>query len=356
MRTLLHLHLLLIVGALFLALFSCGKVQAETPRTVNVYMYSEYIDPEILKAFEKKTGVKVRIDVYEETEEMMAKVQQAGGVGQYDVIVVSDHAIPVLAKLNLIQPLDKSKIPNFKNIDKTFLNPPYDRENKFSAPYQWGTVGIMYRKDKIAKIDPTWGLFFDSAKQPGPFVLINSMRDMLGAALKYQGFSVNSRNKDELRSAGKLILEAKKSDKSLGFDGGVGGKNKVLAGNAVLAIVYNGDAIRALDEDKNVGFILPKEGNIIWVDAMTITAKSANVQAAHEFINFILDAKIGAMLSDFNRYATPNAASLPLVNKDDRKNPAIYPSTDLIKKMEYLEDIDKATSLYDEVWTAIKSR
>ncbi len=336
--------------------FTSGLARGEQPQQVNVYMYSEYIDPEICKAFEKKTGIKVRIDVYEETEEMMAKLQQAGGVSQYDVVVVSDHAIPVLGKLRLIQPLDHGQIPNFKNLSKTFTNAPYDRGNKFSVPYQWGTVGLMYRKDKIAKLDPSWGLFFDPAKQPGPFVLINSMRDMLAAALKYEGHSVNSRKKEELRSAGKLVLDAKKSEKCLGFEGGVGGKNKVLAGNAVLAIVYNGDAVRALDEDKNVGFALPKEGTVIWVDAMTITAKSSHVRAAHQFINFILDPKIGAMLSDFNRYATPNAASLPLINKDDRKNPAIYPSEAMIKQMEYLADLDKDTPLYDEIWTAVKSR
>jgi spermidine/putrescine transport system substrate-binding protein len=289
---------------------------------------------------------------------MMAKLQQAGGVSQYDVVVVSDHAIPVLAKLGLLQPLDPKQIPNLKNISKTFISPPYDKENKFSVPYQWGTIGLMYRKDKIAKIDPTWGLFFDPAKQPGPFVLINSMRDMMAAALKYQGHSVNSRDKEELKAAGKLILQAKKSEKSLGFEGGVGGKNKVVAGDAVLAIVYNGDAIRAMDEDKDkkVDFVLPKEGTVIWVDAMTIPAKSSNPKAAHQFINFILDPKVGAVLSDFNRYATPNAASLPLVNKEDRKNPAIYPSEEMVKKMEYLEDIGKDSALYDEVWTAIKSR
>ncbi len=339
-----------------LAVGSWSAAGAEKSPQVTVYMYSEYIDPTLPKEFEKKTGIKVRIDVYEETEEMMAKLQQAGGVSQYDVVVVSDHAIPVLAKLGLLQPLDHKLIPNLKNISKSFSNPPYDKGSKFSVPYQWGTVGLMYRKDKIAKIDPSWGLFFDPARQPGPFVLINSMRDMMAAALKYQGHSVNSRSKEELKAAGNLILQAKKSEKSLGFEGGVGGKNKVLAGNAVLAIVYNGDAVRAMEEDKNVDFVLPKEGTVIWVDAMTITAKSPNRQAAHQFINFILDPKVGAVLSDFNRYATPNAAGLPLVNKADRKNPAIYPSDERVKKMEYLEDLGKDSALYDEVWTAVKSR
>jgi len=325
-------------------------------KQVTVYMYSEYIDPETPKDFEKATGIKVRIDVYENTEEMMAKLQTAGGVSLYDVVVVSDHAIPVLAKLKLIQPLNLAKIPNTNNVAERFKDPPYDKASRYSLPYQWGTMGLMYRKDKIAKIEPSWALVFDAARQPGSFVMIDSMRDMLAAALKYQGFSINTRKAEELKKAGDLILAAKKSPKCLGFEGGVGGKNKVVAGNAVLAIVYNGDAVRAMTDEENVGFVLPKEGTLIWVDAMTVPAKAPNVEAAHQFINYILDAKVGASLSDFNQYATPNAASLPLIRKEDRENPAIYPTDEHIKKMEYLEDVDNDTRLYDEVWTAVKSR
>jgi spermidine/putrescine transport system substrate-binding protein len=326
------------------------------PTPLAVYMYSEYIDPEIPKAFENLTGTKVRIDVYEATEEMMAKLQQAGGVSQYDVVIVSDHAIPVLAKLGLIRALDRTKLPNIKNVSERFRDPPYDPGSRFSVPYQWGTMGLMYRKDKVAAMEPSWAMLFDPTKQPGPFLLIDSMRDMMAAALKYLGLSVNSRNPQELKRAGELILRTKKSPKALGFEGGVGGKNKVVAGEAILAIVYNGDAIRAIDEDKDVDFVLPKEGTIIWVDAMTIPAKAPNPRAAHTFINFILDAKVGAQLSDFNRYATPNAASLPLVSKADRENPGIYPPDEMVKKMEYLQDVGKDTRLYDEVWTAIKAR
>ncbi len=356
---LIHPSIVILASAIICC--ACSKreakpAKAEKHRQVNVYMYSEYIDPELPKEFEKLTGIKVRIDVYEATEEMIAKLQQAGGVSQYDVVVVSDHAIPLLARLGLIQPISADKIPNRKNVDPAFANPPYDPGNKYSLPYQWGTMGIMYRKDQFPQIEPTWGELFDPAKQRGNFILIDSMRDMMSAALKFQGHSINTRNADELRSAGDLILGAKKSAKCLGFEGGVGGKNKVVAGNAAMAIVYNGDAVRAMDEEKNVGFVLPKEGTQIWVDAMTIPAKAPNPDGAHKFMDFILDPNAGAKLSDFNRYATPNSASLPLVKKEDRENPAIYPTDEQRKRMEYLEDLGNDTRLYDEVWTTIKSR
>ena len=287
----------------------------------------------------------------------MAKLQQAGGASQYDVVVVSDHAITVLAKLGLLQPLDMAQVPQRPQRRRTSsrTRPSIPRAST-ACPYQWGTIGLMYRKDKAPNLGATWAVIFDPARQPGPFVLMDSMRDMLGAALKFQGHSVNSRTAEELKAAGELLLAAKKSPMCLGFEGGVGGKNRVLAGAAALAIVYNGDCVRAMDEDPNVAFCLPKEGSIIWCDAMTIPVQAPHPDVAHKFINFILDAQVGAKLSNFNRYATPNAASLPMIEPKDRENQAIYPSAEEMKKLEYLEDVGDDTRIYDEVWTAVKSR
>lgn len=333
-----------------------GGAAASGAKEINVYMWSEYIDPELLQSFEAKTGSKVRLAVYEATEEMIAKLQNAGGVSQYDVVVVSDHAIPGLAKLNLIQKLDRANLPNAKSISPEFLRPPYDPNDEFSIPYQWGTMGILYRKDRLQNPDPTWGLMFDPAMQPNNFILIDSMRDLLGAALRYRGNSINSRNPDELKAAGELALAAKKTEKCLGFEGGVGGKNRVLAGGASAAIVYNGDAVRAIDEDATLGFFVPREGSLIWCDAMVVPAEAPNPDGAHAFINFLLDPENGAKLSNFNRYATPNAESLKLISEADRANAAIYPSEETKKSLEYLEDLGPDTRLYDEVWTAVKSR
>jgi spermidine/putrescine transport system substrate-binding protein len=345
------LALLLALAALMLP--SCSRTQ--TPE-VTVYMFSEYTYPELPAEFAKATGIRLRIVPYEATEEMMAKLQQAGGDSQYDVVVMSDHAITTLSKLGLLQPLDLSKVPNAANVMERFRKPPFDPEGRYSLPYQWGTNGLMYRKDKLPNLDKSWAVVFDPAREPGPFVLMDSMRDTLGAALKYLGYSVNSTNPDELKAAGELVLKAKHSDKCLGFEGGVGGKNRVLAGTAALAMVYNGDCVRAMDEDPNAAFMLPREGSIIWTDAMTVPAHAPHPDYAYKFINFILDPEVGARLSNFNRYATPNQASLPLINPADRANPAIYPTEEEMKSLEYLKDVGSDTRLYDEVWTAVKSR
>lgn len=332
------------------------KAPAGGGKEVNVYMYSEYIAPELLDKFKKETGITVRLSPYETTEDMLAKMQQAGGTSQYDVVVVSDHAIPVMTKLKLLQPLDQTKIPNMKNVNQMFASPVYDPGNTFSLPYQWGTMGIIYRKDKVPNLEASWAVFFDPAKQPGPFVLIDSLRDMFAAALLSGGKSLNSKDPAEIKHAGEVILAAKKSPKCLGFEGGVGGKNKVAAGQAVMAIAYNGDAVRAMNEDKNIGFLIPKEGTEVWVDAMTIPSQAPNPEAAHKFINFILDPQNGAALSNFNQYATPNTESFKFIKPEDGQNPAIYPPLEEVKKMKYLEDLGEATRMYDEVWTTVKSR
>lgn len=350
-----HCLLCIVIAGILLA---GGGEAKDLPRyqRLKVLIYSEYMDPEIPKLFEKKTGINVEIHTYESTEEMMARLRRdRSGANHYDLVVVTDYAVFLLAKEKLIQPLEHSNIPNMRNISKTFMNPVYDRDNIYSLPYQWGTVGIMYRDDLMPKVDPTWGLIFNPDLQPGPFVLINSMRDLIGAALKYQGRSFNSRKKGELEKAEELILATKKSKRYNGFESGLGGKNKLLDGGATAAIAYNGDAVRAMKKDKRVGFIVPKEGSILWVDVMAVTAGAINWGGAHAFINFILDPKIGAMLSNFNRYATPNAASLPMVRKQDRQDQGIYPSASVMSKMEFLEDLGKDNDLYVKAWKAIKS-
>ena len=333
-----------------LAFFTLAFAQKE----MRLFIWSEYMDPEIIKAFEKQNNLKVRIDLYESNEDMLAKLQ-AGGVSQYDVIVPGDYIIPTLINLKLIQPLDKSKVPNLKNLDPKFANPPYDPGNQYSAAYQWGMSGIMYRKDKVQSPPDSWAAIL-GPKGSGPYVLMDSIREMMGGALRYLGYSINSKDPKQVQAAGKLLLDAKKSSRALGFEGGVGAKNRLVAGTATYAVVYNGDAIKAAGESKNVAFVVPKEGAALFVDNMAIPARAPNPDAANKFINFILEAKIGAQLSNYNRYATPNKAALAYINKDDLGNPAIYPSEAVKSKLEFVLDLGKDSRLYDEVWTAVKSR
>ncbi|MBF0529088.1 MAG: spermidine/putrescine ABC transporter substrate-binding protein [Deltaproteobacteria bacterium] len=345
----------LILLMLVLTVLMAGTAGA-ADKELNIFIWSEYMPESLWKNFEKQTGIKVRLDYYENNEEMLAKLQ-AGATSQYDIIVPSDYILPSLITLKLIQPLKQADLTNLKNLKEMFKKTNYDTGNKYSVAWQWGTVGLMYRKDKVKNFENTWAMIFDPKKEIGPFWLIDSVREQMGIPLLYKGYDFNSTKPEELKAASDLLIETKKNKNCLGFKAGVGGKNDVVAGTAVAAVVYNGDALRAISEDKtgNLIFTVPKEGSEIWFDSMCIPAKAPNVEAAHKWINFVLDPKNGAELSNYNQYATPNEASMAFINPDDLKNPNIYPSPEVMKTLHFTKDLGKDLRIVDEAWTRAKS-
>jgi spermidine/putrescine transport system substrate-binding protein len=340
-----------------------GDATYDDPGTLNVYMWSEYIDPDIVAQFEAMTGGRVRVDVYEQSETMMARMQTQGGDRQYDLLVASDYTVLELAELGLIQELDLSRVPNAGNIAERFRNPPYDPEGRWSLPYQWGTTGIVYREDRFEDFEPTWAVIFDPeyrASVGNPtFVLIDDMRDCFSAALKFLGYSVNTTDPDQIREATALILQAKNSPQCLGFEGGgKGGVTQVATGQAALAIVYSGDALAAMEEVEGLEYAVPREGSTVWVDAVVIPGRAQDLDLAYRFIDYILDPQIGGQLSTYTRFASPNQASLQgrYVAPEDQADPSIYPPDEVMQKLEMIDSVGEATVLYDEAWTAIKSR
>lgn len=339
------------IGSIVLTLLVASAPAWAAKNKLNLFIWSEYIDPEIVSDFEKEYDCDVTIDLYEDNESAMAKLQ-GGGDSQYDIVVPSDFIIPAMISQNLLAPLDHGKIPNMANLEPKFVSPTYDPDNKYSVAYQWGTVGIYIRKgDK--PIERTWGLLFDAAKSPGTIIMIDSIREMIGSALRYGGASVNTTDKDALLKARDALLDAK--SRSLGFEGGVGGKNKVLSRTVQAAVVYNGDAVRGMAEDADTEYFVPDEGGVIWCDNMCIPAKAPNREMSEKFINYILDAKVGARLSNFNQYASPNRAAKEFITPDDLANTAIYPAEEMMGKLEFIVDVGDASQMYDEIWTQVKS-
>ena len=337
-----------VLAAASLAVLAAGC--ARGGKSLSMFIWSEYIDPDLVERFEKQAGVKVVIDTYENTETMMSKVASAGS--QYDLVVMSDHAVRTMIKQGLLAPLDLSKIPNSANVASRFRDPAYDPGSRHSLPYQWGTMGLVYRTDKLPAFKASWAAVLDPAAQPGPVVLLDSMRDLMGAALLLDGHSPNTRDTAELSQAGKRLEEAR-TPRLLGFCGSPDSVDKVISGDAWVGIAYNGDAMVKLDE--NIDFVLPAEGTIVWVDAMTVPAGTKNRERAFAFMNFILDAEVGAQLSNYIAYATPNQASLPLVEQAMREDPRIYPAEAELANSAMLEDVEQATTLYDQIWTRVKA-
>ena len=333
----------------------CRDDQHQYPKSITVLTYSEYIDPEMITDFQMKTGYKLQLELYEAQEEMLEKLQ-AADANKYDVIIASDVVIQHMIQQGLISPIDTSKIPNRENIADQFKSPSYDPTNTYTLPYLWGTTGILYRDSTINANQASYSMLFNTKKIKGSFSLLEESRSMLSMALLAKGFSANSITPSEINEAVELILKAKKDLRFLGFDGSVSGKDKVLSGMAWAAIVFNGEAMTAIDEDPSLQFAIPKEGSFMWVDAMTLSSKAQNVEGAYAFMNYILDAKNGAQLAKYINYATPNKASLKVMDNEFKNNRVINPTKEEIDRMVFLRDLGDASRIFDSAWAIIKTK
>ncbi|MCZ7646321.1 MAG: spermidine/putrescine ABC transporter substrate-binding protein [Planctomycetota bacterium] len=321
---------------------------------VSVFIWSEYHDPEVVAEFEKQTGLKVKLSYFESNEQMLAKLQQPGSDKEYDIVVPSAHSVASMIKLDMLLPLDHAKLPNLKHIAPRFRDAAHDPGNKYAAPYFWGTTGILYRKDKLKDPPRSWSAIF---KEPaGTFALLDEMRDLLGSALVYQGKSSNSRNREELKAAAELLIQAKHSEKFRFLSSGTEAKDKVLAGEIDMTVNWNGEGVRAMKESEQVDFFIPEEGSVLWVDSLAIPKHAPNPDGAHKLIDWLCEPKHAARQATALGYGSPVAAALEHLSKEDRENPRIYPPEELMRKLQIQEELGADSQVWDELWTQIKSR
>lgn len=322
---------------------------AEEVKELNIYNWSTYIAPDTIPNFEKQFGVKVNYDLYDSNEELLAKIQP-GNPG-YDIIVPSDYMVSIMIKQDLLEEINHENIPNIKNLDPTFLDPPYDPGNKHCVAYQWGTMGLGYNiKATGGEID-SWGVMFDE-KYAGRVAWLDDPRATIGAVLIYLGYDINTTNPDEINEAKELLIEHK--DKIAAFAPDTG---QILLDEGEVDITHewSGDIFQVMEENPDIRYVIPKEGSNVWTDNLCIPKGAPHKELAEKFINYILEPQVGADLSNYIHYATPNAAALPLINEEDRNNPGIYPPPETMKRLQYLVDVGEATLLYDEAWTDIKA-
>jgi spermidine/putrescine transport system substrate-binding protein len=322
------------------AVADLGPIEKE----LNIYNWSDYIAEDTVPNFEKEFGVKVTYDTYESNEDMVAKLQ--AGASGYDIVVPSGYIVPVLTATNLIAPLNRKYIPNWSNVAPIFLNPPNDPNNAHTVPWQWGTTGYAYRTDKIPTAPETWAIFFD-AKYRRKMTMMDDGREVIGSMLRYRGHSLNSVDPAELAQAKTDAVAAKRNLKAY-ISAPV--KGQLISGDVWIAQLWNGDTQQAKVEQPNLGYILPKEGCTIWTDSLCIPVSAPHKRAAHEFMNYILRPDVGAKISEFTGYGSPNQAAVAVM-----KNPVPYPTAEEMKRLEYQVDLGKDTATWDRIWTEIKS-
>jgi spermidine/putrescine-binding protein len=333
---------------------------------LSVYNWSDYIDEEILTAYEEEYGVEIIYDTFASNEDLLAKLQ-AGATG-YDVIVPSDYMVSQMIELGLLAEIDTADIPNFANISPDLANAPFDPGNQHCVPYQWGTTGIAYRAGHPFFEENTpdsWSYLFEPELleqfADGGVNVLNDQRELLAAALFYLGYSANTTDRAQLEEARDLILNAKpyyKTFNSEDYDDSL-----LVPDEVVMSQSWSGDAANAYystaDEETGEGnwlFAIPQEGAVKWMDNPCITAASERYETALHFINYLLDAEVAAAITNFTYYASPNEAAKEFILPEILEDPGIYPPPEVEEKLVWLEDVGDAVFDYDEMWTAIKGQ
>ncbi|MGO9817127.1 MAG: spermidine/putrescine ABC transporter substrate-binding protein [Acidocella sp.] len=343
-------------GALALGLAAPQMARAAEQPTLNLFIWSDYISESIIDGFELECNCKVVETDYESNAEMSAKLK-AGGDSQYDVVVPSSYYVPELADEGLIQPLDHSKLTNFGNLFPKFQNPDYDPGDKYSVPYQWGTTGIVYDPAKIKNPGTGWALLFDPTVNPNyPFVLPKGEgRDQIGAACAYLGYGFNCSDKSQWIAAAKLIEQTKKRPNFAGFVDETPARDQMKSGLIAVSMAYNGDIASCYADGScaKLKYFLPDQGTEIWVDTMAIPAHAPHPDLAIEFINYILETNVGAALSNFNQYASPNQSAQPQLT-GIMATELIVPTDADMKKLQFLAPLRGADyKLFNQIWTSV---
>lgn len=336
---------ILLMGAFFVG---CSKDSSEQISFLN---YGENIDKETVKEFEKKYGIKVNVETFDDMETMYQKISK-GGV-KYDVILVSDALMPRMIKKGLIQELNKDNIPNISQMDKDYLNLQIDPGNKYSVPYMFGTVGLIYNKDVVKEKVDSWDILWDEKYKDKVF-MFDTYRDTMGAALKKLGYSLNSKNPKEIEEAKELLIKQRETVNPIyGVDNGT---TMIPAGESDINMIWSGEGLNLQDENPNLVYVVPKEGANFWIDSLCIPKNAENVEGAEKFINFVSDKESALRIADEIGYTTPNKEARLAQPDNVKNNPNAYMPKEIMDRCEIYEDFPMdVKKIYDNAWVNIKS-
>lgn len=321
-----------------------------TGQTLSVYNWSTYVAEDTIANFEAACGVRVIYDVYESNEAMLARLR--GGNPGYDIIVPTDYMISIMIAEGLLEELDLSAIPNVVNVSQELRNVPFDPDNRYSIPYQWGTQGIGYNITAVGREITTYAEMF---AYQGRVAWLDDLRATIGIALNVLGYDPNSANRDEIREAQRFLIENGRNVIAIAGDDG---QALLERGDADIVVEFSGDIFQIIDACgcDNYVYVIPEEGSVIWIDNMAIPAGAPNKALAQVFIDYILHPQVGADISNFIAYASPNQAAIDLGLIDEAllTNSGIYPSDETRERLFFIRDVPEAEQFYNDAWDEIK--
>ena len=327
-----------------------------------VYNWGEYIDEDVIDQFEEETGIKVIYDMFE-TNEDMYPVIEAGGVN-YDVVCPSDYMIQKMRENDLLAEINFDNVPNLKEIDPAYMemSKSFDPENKYSVPYTWGTVGILYNTKMLEELGvdaPTkWSDLWDERLE-SEILMQDSVRDAFMVALKKDGHSMNSTDEAELQQAKQDLIDQKPLVQAYVIDQV---RDKMIGGEAAIGVIYSGEMLYIQNEVKDLGldydleYVIPEEGTNLWIDSWVIPKNAKNKENAEKWIDFLCRPEIAKQNFEYITYSTPNKGAFDLLDEEIQNNKAVFPDIDSLKNSEVYEYLgDEADTMYNDLWKEVKS-
>ena len=347
--------LLLTLSLAVLPLTACGSASSSGSNgEVVVYNWGEYIDPDTISMFEEETVIKVIYDEFETNEIMFPKIE--AGASKYDVVCPSDYMIKKMIENDLLAEINYDNVPNAKaNIGQQYwdMSKEFDPENKYSVPYCWGTVGILYNKTMVDGPVDSWSILWDE-KYADNILMQDSVRDAFMVALKLNGYSMNSVNPEELNAAKESLIAQKPLVQAYVIDQV---RDKMIGNEAAIGVIYSGEAIFTQRENPDLEYVIPKEGTNVWIDSWVITKNAPNKENAEKFIDFMCRPDIALKNFEYITYSTPNDAARELIEDEDIRNSKIaFPTLNDYSNLETFTYLgEDADALYNELWKEVKS-
>jgi spermidine/putrescine-binding protein len=344
----------LLLAAGLLVPLGCGRGSGgDGPyagQVLHIFNWSDYLDPELVAEFEKRTGATVRQDNYSSDAELESKLLV--GSSSYDLIFPSDRTMPVLRRRGQLAEIDRDLLPNWKNLDPQFLGRRFDPTNSYSVPYFWGTVAVGVRTDHVREPVHGFEVVFDE-RYKGRIVMLDDMEHAVAIALLHLGLPMNSTAEADLARARQLLEKQRPLVQAYTSDSETV-KRKLIQGEAWVAVYWSGDILQTRDQQPRVRCVVPASGTMIWVDSMAIPRGAQNPRLAHAFIDFLLEPDIGARNANFVKYPTANRAARERIDPSLRDDPAIYPPKEILDRCQWLEDRGPAIARIEEVWQSIR--
>ena len=317
-----------------------------------IYTWAGYTDNALLDRFAEKTGIRVVADVFSSNEEMLARVQ-AGGARAYSIIYPSDYMVVQMTELGLLSPLDHSSLGGLDRLKKQFQNPVYDPGNRYSVPLSWGTTGLIYNTEQLKEAPEDWNYLWEHKQELAKrMTLASDVREVMGAALRMLGYSLNSTNQEQVKQAYEKLVELKPAIASFTTDAW---RPQMLTGDLKVAMCYSSDANEVISDNDKLKYVVPKSGSSLWTDTLVIPKGAPNPEAAYKWINFLLQGDVAASLVERLSFSTPSEDAFSLLTPELRENELLFPSEAVLKNCEGVAPVGKFMEVYDRYWTQLTS-